>query len=78
MNRFPLSLGEEEPDIRFLIDVDDNAQLPEFVVPEPEDYPELSPEEYVAAVEATQQSAKDMKVKVGVSGGRLELVLVMC
>ena len=67
LNRFPLDLGDEEPDIRFLIDLDDDRPLPEPKVPAPEEMPELTVEQYAGMVEATIKLADDMKAKGAVS-----------
>ena len=64
IRRFPLELGDKEPDMLALARVDDESPLPEFTIPEPDDYPELSAEEYAAAVEATQKLADEMRAKV--------------
>jgi len=76
--RFPLELGDKEPDVRFLVEMDDDRQLPEPWIPEPHEMPELTPEQYEGMVQATQQFANDMKAKGEVSDACACCARVMC
>lgn len=74
--RFPLDKSDDwEPTAEDLMKVDDNAPDEEVEIPNPDDYPEISSEDYEKLLEGARERVRQARKRAEVSWFKFELAL---